>query len=109
MLRPISDSPSAKVLGANADPGLVLAVKIVSTVLGGFCLYAALQMMGDFIVQPDFHGAFFLGFFSAIAALGFSFWVPQKFQRRYFAVLGIFIGVMELAVNVVIIMKSSSS
>ena len=109
MLRPTSESPAAKILGANADPGLVLAVKIVSTVLGGFCLYAALRMTGDFIAQPDFHGAFLLGLFSAMAAAGFSLWVRQKFQRRYFAVLGIFIGVMELAVNVAIIMKSSSS
>ena len=109
MLRPTTESPAAKVLGASADPGLVLAVKIVSTMLGGFCLYAALRMTGNVIAQPDFHGAFFLGLFLAMAALGFSFWVPQKYQRRYFAVLGIVIGGMELAINLAIIMKFSSS
>ena len=109
MLRPINESPSAKVLESTASPELLLAVKIVSAILGLFCLYAAFRMTGSFIAQPDYDGAFFLGLFCVMAALGFALWVPAKYQRRYFGVVGIAVGVMELIVNLAIIIKFSAS
>jgi hypothetical protein len=89
MLRPTSESPAAKALGSQASPELIAFVKILSTALGGFCLF----------------GSIFLGMFLLMAGLGFSFWVPSQHQRLYFSLLAIFLAVMEVAVNIGIAIK----
>lgn len=43
-----------------------------------------------------------------MAGFGFLIWAPKKYQRTYTAVLGLFIAILEVAVNVAIILKSSS-
>ncbi|MGB8883787.1 MAG: hypothetical protein WCC44_07990 [Azonexus sp.] len=105
MLRPTSESPAAKVLGSQANPGLIVLVKTLSTALGGFCLYAAFKVLPSFIANPDLHGSIFLGMFLLMAGLGFSFWVPSQRQRLYFSLLAILLAVMEVAVNIGIAIK----
>jgi hypothetical protein len=105
MLRPTSESPAAKALGSQASPELIAFVKILSTALGGFCLFATFNVLPSFVANPDLPGSIFLGMFLLMAGLGFSFWVPSQHQRLYFSLLAIFLAVMEVAVNIGIAIK----
>lgn len=96
------------VLSVGTDDGLLLMLKIASAGFAAFCIYVAFRITGDLIVKPDIHDTFVLGIFLAMAGIGFLIWVPKKNQHQYAALLSIFIGVMEIAVNVAIIMKTGS-
>lgn len=105
MLRPISESPSAKVLNATVQPAIVFVVRVASGALGCLGLYVLFAVVPNFMVQPDFLGALFLGMFISITAAGFALWIPSKYLRGYFAINIIFVSILELVANIAIVMR----